>query len=144
MSTVSTQPRGVATILNDACKLYCGWYDHGEPAMDGGAIAHELVDAIRLALREMGDESDETEQPVGMLPNVVTVDLVVCACCHQQPEAYYDANDNTWDYDDIESLQHLQQCPDCQSWVCSSCCWDRHCCERVNAQKQQALFETQS
>lgn len=33
-----------------ACKMYCDWYDHGRPPIEGGAMAYELVTAIRHTL----------------------------------------------------------------------------------------------
>lgn len=38
-------------ILQSACKLYCRWYDDGEPDwLTGEGVAYELVSAIRQAL----------------------------------------------------------------------------------------------
>ena len=37
-------------VLDDACRLYCRWYDKGIPGLDGSAMAYELVSACRKAL----------------------------------------------------------------------------------------------
>ena len=39
--------------LNYACSLYCTWYEKGEPCMNGGSMAYELVSLIRKALRSL-------------------------------------------------------------------------------------------
>lgn len=44
--------------LERACDLYCGWYDHGNPAMDAGAMAYELVSAIRHAIYDLQQERE--------------------------------------------------------------------------------------
>lgn len=45
-------------ILESACKLYCSWYDRGEPAMTAGAMAYDLVSLIRLALDRMPEDTE--------------------------------------------------------------------------------------
>lgn len=47
-------------IGEEACKLYCRWYDHGVPSyMNGGAVAYEMVSAIRSILAAL-DSLKET------------------------------------------------------------------------------------
>ena len=41
-------------ILNDGCKLYCCWYDTGQPEhMDGSAMAYQLVSVMRRAIERI-------------------------------------------------------------------------------------------
>ena len=45
--------------LNNACALYCRWYDTGNPDMNAASMAYALVTAIRIALRHM-EQKDHT------------------------------------------------------------------------------------
>lgn len=41
-------------ILSDACKVYCRWYDRGEPSgTSASQIAYDMVSQIRQALAEL-------------------------------------------------------------------------------------------
>ena len=46
-------------VLERGCKLYCDWYDTGEPDLDGSAIAYELVSCMRKALTQLKAGTDE-------------------------------------------------------------------------------------
>lgn len=41
--------------LRHACELYCGWFDKGEPQMDGSAMAYELVSFVRTAILDLDE-----------------------------------------------------------------------------------------
>ncbi len=44
---------GAIETLERGCKLYCGWYDNGDPFMDGSTMAYELVSCMRQALEKL-------------------------------------------------------------------------------------------
>lgn len=44
--------------LERGCKLYCQWYDGGDPDMTGGMVAYEMVSFMRLALHKLQGEDD--------------------------------------------------------------------------------------
>ena len=45
-----TKLKAQEEALERACKLYCTWYDTGQPRMDGAEMAYAMVSAIRVAL----------------------------------------------------------------------------------------------
>lgn len=48
--------------LERGCKLYCNWYDTGQPLMDGGAMAYELVSTMRQALDKLTEPRQDLNQ----------------------------------------------------------------------------------
>ena len=44
--------------LERGCRLYCQWYDTGQPDMTGGMVAYEMVSFMRQALHTLKGEDD--------------------------------------------------------------------------------------
>ena len=57
--------------LELACELYNRWYTRGIPHMDGGAVAYELVSAIRSVLTLVS--SQEAAAPNPQLQKLVSL-----------------------------------------------------------------------
>jgi len=59
-NTRATQPPAEELLieavdyLERGCELYCRWYDTGEPRMEGGSMAYEMVSFMRQALAKIG------------------------------------------------------------------------------------------
>ena len=57
MVRASTMTDRARQALETGADLYCRWYDTGMPHMEGGAMAYELVTAIRTALALLDAEA---------------------------------------------------------------------------------------
>ena len=53
----------VVARLELACELYNRWYTRGIPHMDGGAVAYELVSAIRSVLTLLASQEAAAPNP---------------------------------------------------------------------------------
>ena len=44
----------VKALLTDGCSRYCGWYDNGDPSVNGSHMAYDLVSVMRQVLKKLG------------------------------------------------------------------------------------------